>query len=112
MSSPEITTTNQVRWRVAIADRRWREALELVRQASAAPGYSGPAIEDLERVAAAIAEIRDQVKDWSLEENLQPHKPPAPRLAGSEPFRPEGDRRARRPLVQARSRPTITSLIN
>jgi hypothetical protein len=47
--SPEISTTNRVRYRVGVAEKAWREALDLVRQASAAPDYTGPALEDLER---------------------------------------------------------------
>jgi hypothetical protein len=79
MSPPEIVLTNQVRWRVAIADRRWRETVGLVHQAAAAPSYSGPTVASVERVAAAIAEIRDQVKDWSFEE--QRRRASRPRLA-------------------------------
>jgi hypothetical protein len=69
--SPEISTTNRVRYRVAIAEKAWREALELVRQASAAPDYTGPALEDLERVGADIAEIRTQVRNLSLDEQVR-----------------------------------------
>src|ERR1700736_4825954 len=36
--SPEISTTNRVRYRVAIAEKAWREALELVREAVPLPG--------------------------------------------------------------------------
>ena len=39
--SPEISTTNKVRYRVGVAEKAWREALELVREAAAVPGYSG-----------------------------------------------------------------------
>lgn len=42
MSAPEISTVNQVKWRLQIVDRRWREALDLLRQAAAAPDYLGP----------------------------------------------------------------------
>jgi hypothetical protein len=66
--SPEITLTNQVRWRVAIVDRRMKEAVELLRSAAAAPGYSGPPLDVVERMAGVIAEIRSQVQAWSIEE--------------------------------------------
>jgi hypothetical protein len=79
MSSPEISTVNAVRWRVAIADRRWHEALELVRQASAQAGYSGPDVQAVERIAAAIAELRAQVKNWSLDEQVR--RASRPRIA-------------------------------
>lgn len=69
--SPEISTTNRVRYRVAIAEKSWREALELVREAAAQPGYAGPALDQLERIAAGIAEVRDQVKSWGLDEQLR-----------------------------------------
>jgi hypothetical protein len=69
--SPEIAQINAVRWRLGLADRRWQEAIELLRQAAAAPGYSGPALESVERVAAGIAEVRDQVKNWHLEANIR-----------------------------------------
>ena len=65
--SPEISTTNKVRYRVGVAEKAWREALELVREAAAAPGYSGPALEEVERVGAAIA----QVRNWTLDEQIR-----------------------------------------
>jgi hypothetical protein len=79
LMSPEITLTNQVRWRVAIADRRWREAVELLRTAAAAPGYCGPPLDVVERMAGVIAEVRDQIKAWSIEE--QRRRTNRPRIA-------------------------------
>jgi hypothetical protein len=66
--SPEISTINAVRFRLSRAAKDWGEALDLVRQAAATPGYSGPPLEDLERVAADIAEIRVQLRDWMIDE--------------------------------------------
>jgi hypothetical protein len=71
MSSPEITVVNQVRWRMAIAERRWREALELLREAAAAPGYSGPPLDVVERMLTLMSEIRGQVQNWQLDENIR-----------------------------------------
>jgi hypothetical protein len=70
MSSPEISTVNAVRFRVGRAEKDWREAVELVREAAALPGYRGPALEDLERVAAAMAAVRALVANWHLDEAL------------------------------------------
>ena len=69
--SPEISTTNKVRYRVGVAEKAWREALELVREAAAVPGYSGPALEEVERVGAAIAQVRGQVRNWTLDEQIR-----------------------------------------
>jgi hypothetical protein len=78
MSSPEIPLANAVRWRLGIADRRMKEALELLRQAAAAPSYCGPDVEVVERVVGVFAQIRKQVADWSLEEQRRyanrPHR--------------------------------------
>jgi hypothetical protein len=68
MSSPAIQTVNQVKFRVVRAAKDWEEALALVRRAATAPGYSGPPLEVVERMAVVIAEIRAQVHAWSLEE--------------------------------------------
>jgi hypothetical protein len=57
MSSPAISTVNAVKFRVSLADRRMKEAAELVRTAAAAPDYRGPPLELDEQVAAHIAEI-------------------------------------------------------
>jgi hypothetical protein len=89
--SPEISTVNAVRFRVARAEKDWQEALALVRAAAAAPGYRGPVLEDLERVAAAIAEIRGQIRNWTLGEALL-----------------RGQRRAARPRP---ARPAVKKLI-
>jgi hypothetical protein len=92
MSAPEISTTNQVRWRMAIAEHRWREAVELLREAAAAPGYSGPPFEVVERMAVLIAEVRGQVQNWHLDEALL-----------------RGQRRAARPRP---TRPAVKKLID
>jgi hypothetical protein len=68
MSAPEISTVNAVKFRVLRAEKDWHEALELVRQAAAAPGYWGPPLEDLEQIAAGIGEIRVQLRDWMIDE--------------------------------------------
>jgi hypothetical protein len=68
MSAPEITTINAVRFRVQRAAKDWGEVLDLVRQAAAAPGYSGPPLGSVERIAAGIAEIRVQLRDWMIDE--------------------------------------------
>jgi hypothetical protein len=83
--SPEISTTNKVRYRVGVAEKAWREALELVREAAAVPGYSGPALEEVERVGAAIAQVRGQVRNWTLDE---PRQPPARGYTRPEPYHP------------------------
>jgi hypothetical protein len=67
MPSPEITRLNQISWRVGIADRRWREAVELLREAAATPSYTGPDLEVVERLGAIIAEVRVQVGAWGLD---------------------------------------------
>jgi hypothetical protein len=69
--SPEISTTNQVRFRVVRAEKDWQEAVELVRQAAARPGYSGPPLAAVEQIAAGMAEVRDQVRNWHLDEQLR-----------------------------------------
>jgi choline dehydrogenase-like flavoprotein len=71
MSSPEISTANAVRWRLSLADRRINEALELLRQAAAAPSYCGPDVEVVERLVGVFAQIRKQVANWSLEEQIR-----------------------------------------
>jgi hypothetical protein len=81
MSSPEITKVNAVRWRLSIVDRRMKEAVELLREAAGAPGYSGPPFDVVERMADLIAEIRKQVADWSFEE--QRRRAARPRIAPS-----------------------------
>jgi hypothetical protein len=90
--SPEISVCNAVRFRVVRADAAWREALDLVRAAAAQPGYRGPALEDLERVGAAIAEVRGQIRNWTLDEALL-----------------RGQRRAARPRP---ARPAVKKLID
>jgi hypothetical protein len=81
MPSPKtrITLTNQVRWRVAIVDRRMKEAVELLRSAATAPGYCGPPLDVVERMAGIIGEIRGQVQAWSFEE--QKRRANRPRVA-------------------------------
>jgi hypothetical protein len=69
--SPEISTVNAVRWRMGIAEQRWRQAVELLREAAAAPGYSGPPLEVVERMAVVMAEIRGQVLNWQIEEHAR-----------------------------------------
>jgi hypothetical protein len=81
MSSPEIAKVNAVRWRMGIADRRWREAVELLREAAGAPGYCGPDFQAVEQMADLIAEIRKQVSDWTFEE--QRRRASRPRRASS-----------------------------
>jgi hypothetical protein len=56
-----------------------KEALELLRQAAAAPSYSGPDVEVVERLVGVFAEIRQQVDDWSFEE--QRRRANRPRIA-------------------------------
>lgn len=71
MSAPEISTVNQVRWRLQIVDRRLREALELLREAAAAPDYLGPPLAGVERIDAALAEFRGQIQTWVLDANIR-----------------------------------------
>jgi hypothetical protein len=79
MSAAEITTVNQVRWRLSIVDRRWREALELMRQAAAAPDYCGPSIAAIEQIDVALAALRDQVLGWQIAEHQR--RAARPRIA-------------------------------
>jgi hypothetical protein len=71
MSSPEIAGVNALRFRVARAQVRRQEALDLVRAAVAAPGYSGPSVEDIEKVLAGIAGVRERVRTWQLDSHIR-----------------------------------------
>jgi hypothetical protein len=71
MSSPEITRVHAARWRMGIAERRWREAVELVREAAAAPDYSGPPLDVIERMTELMVEIRKQVQNWHLDAQIR-----------------------------------------
>lgn len=71
MSAPEISTVNQVKWRLQIVDRRWREALDLLRQAAAAPDYLGPPIAGIEQIDTALAELRTQIRNWVIDEQIR-----------------------------------------
>jgi hypothetical protein len=79
MSSPEIATVNAVRWRMKLAEHRWQEAVELLRQVAAAPGYCGPPLDVVERMAGVIGQIRSQVHAWHIEE--QKRRASRPRIA-------------------------------
>ncbi len=74
------------------ADAAWREALELLQTAAALPGYCGPDVQAVERVAAGIAEVRGQLKNWALEENLRAPPGRAARLVSRPVSRPAGRR--------------------
>jgi hypothetical protein len=52
-----IAAVNAVKFRVTLATTRMRQALELVRQAAAAPGYSGPAVRK-SGTASRVADLR------------------------------------------------------
>jgi hypothetical protein len=69
-----ISMVNRVRYRVAHAEKDCREALELLRAATAEADYCGPPLEPLERVAASIAEIRVTIRNWAIDEALR--RPP------------------------------------
>jgi hypothetical protein len=69
-----INMVNRVRYRVAHAEKDCREALELLRQATAEADYCGPPLEPVEGVAASIAEIKVQIRDWAIDEALR--RPP------------------------------------
>ena len=69
MSTLEIAAVNQIRWRVGICDRRMKEAVELLRVVAAVPGYCGPPVEVVERLADIIGEIRGQIHSWTLKEH-------------------------------------------
>jgi hypothetical protein len=79
MSSPEIAAVNAVRWRMKLAAHRWQEATELLRQAAAAPGYCGPPLDVVERMAGVIGQIRSHVQAWHIEE--QRRRASRPRIA-------------------------------
>jgi hypothetical protein len=84
---------NATRWRIGIAARRRGEALELARQAAGEPDYLGPCVEQLEQIAAEIAEIRAEVHAWVFNEHA--------RHASSRP----------RPASRGRSRVILKALI-
>jgi hypothetical protein len=42
-----------------------------VRQAAAAPGYSGPDVRAFEQIAAGIAKISNEIRNWGLDEQLR-----------------------------------------
>jgi hypothetical protein len=67
-----------VRFRVGRASGAWTQALDLLRQAAASPGYDGPPLALFERVASGIAEVRLAIRDWAIETELR-RPPPAPR---------------------------------
>jgi hypothetical protein len=77
--SPEISTTNRVRYRVAAVEKDWLQVLALVREAAAKPDYSGPPPAAVEQVAGAIAALRTQVRNWTLDEQLR--RASRPRIA-------------------------------
>jgi hypothetical protein len=56
------STYNQVTFRLQRAEASWREVQQLVREAAALPGYCGPEVGDIERVAEDIAQVRIQVR--------------------------------------------------
>jgi hypothetical protein len=62
MPSPVASRVNRVRFRVGQAEAALREVVELLRDAAVVPGYDGPAIEVVERLAEVIAEVRGQVR--------------------------------------------------
>jgi hypothetical protein len=69
-----ISTINRVRYRVVRAETRLREALELLREATAEPQYCGPPLEAVEQVAARVAELRPLIRNWAIDEALR--RPP------------------------------------
>jgi hypothetical protein len=77
--SPEIALANQVRFRMVRAKKDWQEGLDLLREATALPSYSGPDVQAVEQLAAAIAEILNQVQNWHLAENIR--RASRPRIA-------------------------------
>jgi hypothetical protein len=62
---PVLRTISRVRFRVSRAARDWNAALEILAEAAQAPGYCGPDLAILERVAAEIAAIQKELlRDW------------------------------------------------
>ena len=98
MSSPAIQTVNQVKFRVVRAAKDWEEALALVRRAATAPGYSGPPLEVVERMAVVIAESAPRsTPGASRSRGAAPAARGAPH-AGRAGLS-AGDRRTLRPLI-------------
>ena len=77
--SPEIALANQVRFRMVRAEKAWQEGLDLLREAAVLPSYSGPDVQAVEQLAAAIAEILNQVQNWHLAEQVR--RASRPRIA-------------------------------
>lgn len=56
---------NRVKFRLDRAAEAWCGLVEIVRQASSAPGYCGPSLEAVETIERAVAEVRGAVQDWT-----------------------------------------------
>jgi hypothetical protein len=69
---------NQVKFRVARAEKAWNETLELLRAAAAAPGYCGPELRSVERAAGEVATVHEMIWNWALED-AQRGRPRGPR---------------------------------
>jgi hypothetical protein len=62
MPSPVASRVNKVRFRVGQAEAALREVVELLRDAASVPGYDGPDLQVIERLAEVVAEVRGQVR--------------------------------------------------
>jgi hypothetical protein len=62
---PILRTISRVRFRVARAESAWHQALEILSEAARAPDYCGPDLALVERVAADIAAVQQELlRDW------------------------------------------------
>jgi hypothetical protein len=69
----------QTKFRIERVAGDWRDATELVRQASAETNYTGPSVEQMEAVGQAIAAVREALKDWIFAVALKEARPGVPR---------------------------------
>jgi hypothetical protein len=65
--SPEIQQSSAVKWRLATAARRLREAAELLRPVAGQAGYCGPPLDVIEKLAEVVAEVRAQATRWHVQ---------------------------------------------
>jgi hypothetical protein len=54
----------QVKFRLNRTVSDWATSTEMVREASALPGYVGPSVEEMERIGRDIGAVREQLRDW------------------------------------------------
>jgi hypothetical protein len=74
------TSINAVKFRLGRVAKDWGELAAILRQAAAEPGYCGPDVEPVERVAGDLAVVRSAVHNWVLDEALR--RRPRPGLRG------------------------------